>query len=135
MNLLLKLAFAVLFVTTALTQEPPILSPPVSGTRVVSMVKPTYPPLARQAHVSGDVSLRVVIDRKGHPKKVTVLSGHPLLAKSAADAVMQWRFLPVLLNKRAIEYQDTVTITYALTGSTDVKDQQNKPLVQPKPRS
>lgn len=61
---------------------------------IVKKVDPQYPPLARQARISGIVKLGVVIATDGTVKEMNVMSGHPLLVPSALDAVRQWTFHP-----------------------------------------
>jgi hypothetical protein len=55
-------------------------------------VEPTYPPLARAAHIEGTVSFRLVIDSEGGATDLTFESGNPLLRGVVTDAVKKWRF-------------------------------------------
>jgi protein TonB len=64
---------------------------------LIHQVKPVYPALARQARISGVVRLEAVIAEDGTIRELRVLSGHPLLAPNARDAVRQWRYRPTLL--------------------------------------
>ena len=61
---------------------------------IVKKVDPVYPPLARQAHISGIVHLQVVIATDGTMKNMSVMSGHPLLVPAAFEAARQWTFAP-----------------------------------------
>ena len=61
---------------------------------IVKKVDPVYPPLARQARISGVVHLQVVIATDGTMKAMSVLSGHPLLVPAAIEAARQWTFTP-----------------------------------------
>jgi protein TonB len=45
---------------------------------------PTYPPLARQAGISGDVELKLEIRKDGSVQSATVVSGHPMLTQGRA---------------------------------------------------
>jgi len=58
----------------------------------IKRVEPVYPPLARQARISGIVRLTVVIAIDGSVKQMNVVSGHPLLVPAALEAVRQWTF-------------------------------------------
>ena len=60
----------------------------------VKQVRPPYPTLARQAHISGSVRVEVVIAPNGKVKSASVLGGHPLLAQSALEAAKQWQYAP-----------------------------------------
>ena len=73
-----------------------------------------YPEQAKQAHIQGDVHLRLQIDTKGHVFDIKVISGHPLLVPAALDAVKQWEFKPTLLHGQAVEVQTEVTIPFKL---------------------
>jgi len=61
-----------------LLSNPVIVNCTLSLSPVV-LVQPAYPPLAKRAHVSGHVTVRIVINQRGRVTKATVLSGHPLL--------------------------------------------------------
>ena len=80
---------------------------------LVSQVKPVYPPLARQARVSGVVILEAVIGKDGSVAEIKVISGHPLLQQAAIDAVSQWKYKPTLLNGEPVEVVTTVTVNFA----------------------
>src|SRR3954463_16201471 len=53
---------------------------------------PVYPPIARVAHISGDVKLSLEIAPDGTVTTARVLSGHPMLVTSATEAIKKWRF-------------------------------------------
>jgi hypothetical protein len=59
---------------------------------VTSGETPSYPMLARQARIQGEVQLRVTTDGS-RPVSVTIDSGQPMLAKAAQDNVRTWTFL------------------------------------------
>ena len=82
--------------------------------QIVHRVEPLYPALARQARVTGVVELVGVIGTDGHMKELRVVSGHPLLARSALDAVSQWIYRPTLLNSEPVEVIAPITVTFRL---------------------
>lgn len=55
-------------------------------------VNPVYPPVARMVRMEGTVSLDVAVEADGSVSSVMADSGPALLAKSACDAVRQWKF-------------------------------------------
>lgn len=77
-------------------------------------VQPTYPPLARQARVSGSVVLQAVISKSGSIENLKVISGHPMLVQSALDAVRQWKYRPYFLNGEPVEVDTTITVNFTL---------------------
>lgn len=81
---------------------------------VVYRIEPTYPPLARQARIQGVVVLTAMIDRDGNIQNLRLVSGHPMLAPAAIDAVKHWRYKPFLLNGQPVEVETTVTVTFQL---------------------
>jgi protein TonB len=76
-----------------------------------------YPPLARQARIQGPVQLRAIISKAGTIERLAVVSGHPMLAGSAIDAVRQWRYRPYLLNDEPVEIETEITVNFVLSGS------------------
>jgi TonB family protein len=61
---------------------------------VVSKVDPVYPPLARQARISGIVNMKTTIAADGSVQHIEVVSGHPLLVAASIDALKNWKFAP-----------------------------------------
>jgi protein TonB len=86
----------------------------VQQARLVNMIRPIYPPLAKQARIQGTVRLQAIIDKSGGVVQLEVLSGHPLLVQSALDAVRQWRYQPTLLNGEPVEVVTTVDVVFSL---------------------
>ena len=81
---------------------------------VVYRLEPTYPPLARRARIQGVVVLTAIIDKDGNIQNLQLVSGHPMLAPAAIDAVKQWRYKPVLLNGQPVEVETTVAVTFRM---------------------
>ncbi len=90
------------------------VQPPV----LLRQTPPKYPPLARKAKVQGIVVLHATIGTDGRVDNLSVISGHPLLCKAAMDAVRQWQYQPTLLDGKPIEVELTVSVGFALDGST-----------------
>ena len=53
---------------------------------------PTYPPLARQARIAGDVELEVRIRQDGSIDSVKMVSGHPMLGAAALESAKKSQF-------------------------------------------
>ena len=88
----------------------------VSQGLLIHQVKPTYPPLARQARIQGAVVLQAVITKDGTIQGLKVVSGHPMLTPSAIDAVKQWRYKPYFLNGEPVEVETAITVNFTLAG-------------------
>jgi protein TonB len=88
----------------------------VSQGLLVRRVNPVYPPLARQARIQGTVLLRAVISKDGSIEGLTLVSGHPMLAPAAIEAVKQWKYKPYLLNGEPVEVDTEVQVNFTLSG-------------------
>ena len=84
---------------------------------LIYRVQPVYPPLARQARIQGTDELRAIISKTGTIENLTVVSGHPMLVKSAIEAVRQWRYRPYLLNGDPFEVETAVTVNFVLSSN------------------
>jgi periplasmic protein TonB len=84
---------------------------------LIRKIQPNYPPLARSARIQGSVVLQAVIGKEGTIENLKVLSGHPMLAQSAIEAVRQWRYRPYILNGEPIEVETQITVNFSLAGS------------------
>lgn len=97
------------------TAQPPRISQMMEG-NLIYRVQPQYPTLARQARVQGTVVLHAVISREGRIRDLQFLSGHPMLASAAIDAVRQWRYRPYILNGEPVEVETEITVNFTLGG-------------------
>jgi TonB family protein len=61
-------------------------------TITIAASDPQYPPIAKAAHVQGDVLLRVAVSRTGEAEDVKLISGLPMLVSSAMEAARKWKF-------------------------------------------
>jgi TonB family protein len=78
-------------------------------------VKPGYPLLARQMKVQGSVILQAMIGRDGLIQDLHVLSGPPILANAAQEAVKQWHFKPHYEGAGAVETQAKITVNFTIS--------------------
>jgi TonB family protein len=76
---------------------------------VVRFVGPVYPAAARSARIIGKTLVRISVAKDGTVTAASFVSGHPLLAKAALDAVKQWKFRP-----EAKEYTLDVACSFEL---------------------
>jgi TonB family protein len=88
--------------------------PPSANGYLLERVEPRYPEAARQQHIQGPVVLNVLVGATGLVREASVISGDPLLAQAATDAVRQWRFNPHQLNGKAVEFETRITVNFAL---------------------
>jgi TonB family protein len=86
----------------------------VQKTKLISAPQPQYPATARLAQQEGVVTLAVLINKDGNVQDVAVMSGAPLLAEAAANAVRQWTYRTTLLNGNPVEVVTTVDVPFRL---------------------
>jgi periplasmic protein TonB len=87
----------------------------VQQAKLIRQPKPIYPPLAKQARISGVVRLNAIIGKDGTIQNLTVASGHPLLVPAAMEAVKQWVYQPTLLNGEAVEVVTQIDVNFTLS--------------------
>jgi TonB family protein len=87
----------------------------VEAANLVKKVTPAYPPLAKQARISGTVRFTALIGTDGSILALQLVSGHPLLVESAQEAVKQWMYKPTLLNGNAVEVITQIDVNYTLS--------------------
>lgn len=95
--------------------EPPArvnISQGVTLGHLVLRIEPVYPKLAIAARIQGDVVLHAIIGRDGTIQNLSLVTGHPLLAQAAIDAVRRWRYQPFLLSGQPIEVETEVTVRF-----------------------
>jgi len=105
-----------------LSPQPVTVAPPVRISHMdegdlVHKVLPVYPPLARTARIQGQVLLQALISKQGVIENLKVLSGHPMLAPAAKEAVRQWRYRPYVLNNEPVEVETQITVNFSLAGN------------------
>lgn len=88
----------------------------VSTGLLIRKVTPNYPPLARQARIQGQVILQAEISKDGTIQNLQLISGHPMLAPAAIEAVKQWRYKPYLLNGEPVAVETQVVVNFSLSG-------------------
>jgi|SRR6267143_4979165 protein TonB len=83
---------------------------------LIKKVTPNYPQLAKQARIQGTVVLQAEISKDGTIQNLQLISGHPMLAPAAIEAVRQWRYKPYLLNGEPVAVETTVQVNFSLSG-------------------
>jgi protein TonB len=109
--------------------SPPVLSAPavrapvriggqVTAPALLHRVEPVYPDVAAVAQLSGIVILEAAVNTEGCVESVKVLrSRHLLLDKASTDALIQWRYSPLVLNGVATPFVLTVTFNFSVQKS------------------
>jgi TonB family protein len=87
----------------------------VQAVNLINKVTPMYPPLAKQARIQGTVRFNATIATDGTVKNLELVSGHPLLAAAATEAVKQWVYRPTLLNGQPVEVETQIDVNFTLS--------------------
>jgi protein TonB len=79
---------------------------------------PSYPEIAREAGVEGDVALRVLVGKDGHVMDVHVDSSIPMLDQAATDAARHWVYKPALYNNRPVAVWVARVVRFSLRAAS-----------------
>jgi len=86
----------------------------VLNSEALSLPKPVYSTIARQARASGTVSVQILIDEKGKVISAHALGGHPLLSGDAVRAAYQARFSPTIVGDTPVKVSGLITYNFVL---------------------
>jgi TonB family protein len=81
---------------------------------IIERVTPRYSLEARALHAQGTVRIRMVIGKDGVPRGLARVSGDPLLAQIAMDAVALWRYAPATVDGEPVESEVIIPIDFHL---------------------
>lgn len=82
--------------------------------RAIELPKPEFPPIARQAHVSGAVEVKLIIGVDGNVIAASAISGPPLLIAAAVGAARNARFTPTKVNGVPVKVVGVITYNFIL---------------------
>jgi TonB family protein len=89
---------------------------PVSGgvlnSKAITLPKPAYPPIAKQAHASGTVVVQVLVDEDGDVISARALSGHPLLQAVSVGAARGAKFSPTKVDGKPVKVSGVITYNF-----------------------
>jgi protein TonB len=88
------------------------ISQGVSQGLLIKRVQPKYPQAALAVHAQGAVQIEAIITKEGNVTNLRVLSGDPVLARAALDAVRQWRYKPYQLDGEPVEIETQITVNF-----------------------
>jgi protein TonB len=82
---------------------------------ILQKTMPTYPPIAKAAHVEGTVHLAATISKNGRIENLRATGGPAMLQQAALEAVKSWIYRPYLLNDQPVEVETTVDVIFSLS--------------------
>jgi len=105
---------------SAQTQDTATGTATASGVILAKLSPPIYPPLARQARITGDVEVRVSIRKDGSVEAAYVVSGHPMLREAALRSALRSTFECSGCSDLIVT--DSLTYTFGLREDVDGLD-------------
>jgi TonB family protein len=87
------------------------VSPDVAQALLLTKAEPEYPANA-QPGLEGAVQLSATISPSGDVSSVKTVSGDPMLAQAAAQAVKQWKYKPYVMHGTPNAFQTLVTVNF-----------------------
>jgi TonB family protein len=108
------------------TGGPPAVPSDKAKENLVTFVQPEYPPLAKAARIQGIVHASIVIDETGSVKDVKLISGHPMLAPAALEAIRKWKYKPFQVDGKSTAIQTKVQVSIPENVSQSEIDQERK---------
>lgn len=86
----------------------------VIESKVLHKAVPPYPELAKRAHISGKVTVQILLDEQGRVISARATDGHSLLRGAAERAAFQTRFSPTFLSNEAVKVSGIITFNFIL---------------------
>jgi protein TonB len=108
-----SLGLLVLCAASGLCDSPPKkISQAEALSAVVSKVAPEYPAIARQLHISGAVTIELLIGENGSVENVSAVSGNPVLTRPTMDTLKKWKFKPFTSDGQPVKAQTQISIEF-----------------------
>jgi TonB family protein len=80
--------------------------------KILSRPQPPSPPIARAAHATGTVEVKVIVDVDGKVIAAAAIKGHPLLQGAAVSAARYTTFTPAKYNGEPVKVVGVITYTF-----------------------
>jgi len=96
---------------------------PAESTKLepIKIEKAVYPLEARQKQLQGQVVIRVLVSESGDVENIEVVSGDPVLAKSAIAAAKKWKFRPFIKNGKPVAVYTKLPFNFAFAENIQVE--------------
>lgn len=93
---------------------PKVINKRIINSEAIELPKPPYPPMAKQQHIQGMVSVQVLIDEAGKVVSAKAVSGNPFLIADAQKAAYRARFSPTFIGDQPVKVSGTITYNFVL---------------------
>lgn len=88
------------------------LTPSESLAAATSKPQPEYPAIAKQLKLEGAVNLNAYVTEDGTVDHVETVSGNPVLAHSAEDALKHWKFTKMTDDGKPVKFVANVVFNF-----------------------
>ena len=92
--------------------SPTVVTGGVVNSRAINLIKPPYPPIARQMRISGSVNVQVMIDENGNVISAKAISGNALLRGPAENAARASKFSPTYLSGQRVKVSGLIIYNF-----------------------
>ena len=96
-------------------QIPPAALADSTKLEPIHIKKAAYPYEAREQKLQGEVVVKILVDEKGDVETAEIVSGDPVLAESALDAVKSWKFKPFIKNGKPVKVSTKLPFDFAFS--------------------
>jgi periplasmic protein TonB len=94
------------------------ISAGVAEGQLIVPIRPVYPTIAVQMRLQGTVVVEATISTEGRIENLRVLSGSPILANAAVQAIRMARYRPYMLNGSPVEVETTIHVVFSLNSGS-----------------
>lgn len=98
---------------TATYRPTGVISGGVLNGKATSLPIPPYPPIARAAHATGNVTVEVTIDEDGNVVAAKAVAGHPLLQAASVAAARNATFTPTKMSGKPVKVRGVLIYTFS----------------------
>ena len=70
----------------------------------IRRIEPAMPRIASGSHYDGYVTFKILVDTKGEIGCIWDGSGKPIFVRAVNEALQYWRYTPMLLNGKPVEF-------------------------------
>lgn len=90
----------------------PVQLDPSQTPTVLSRAELEYPDDAKFAKISGTVKAEAIVNEKGEVYEARLMMSHPWFQKPGLDAILKWKFQPLLVKGQPTPFVTTVSLDF-----------------------
>jgi TonB family protein len=106
------IAMLIVAAPAMLAQSEKHLSAAEALSAAIAKPQPEYTPIAKQLRLEGVVNMNAFVTEDGNVDKVELVSGNPILAKSAEDALKKWKFNKIVEDGKPVRFVASISFRF-----------------------